>query len=68
MTQEGQDLEGILHDLFTMAKIAARRVRDGERNVRFMVVVAGTRHQLKLNIGPGDTAEPVLTLMLPIED
>jgi hypothetical protein len=25
-------------------------------------------HALKLHIGPGDTAAPVLTLMLPYED
>ena len=68
LNRQGQDLEGILHDLFTMAKIAARRVREGERNVLFMVIVAGTRHQLRLTVGPGDTAEPVLTMMLPNED
>jgi hypothetical protein len=62
------DLNGILHDVYTMAKLAARRARDGERDVLFMVLIAGSRCQLKLNIGPGDTPDPVLTLMLPGED
>ena len=66
--RDGQDLPGILHDVFTMAKLAARRARDGERDVLFPVLIDGARQQLKLNIGPGDTPEPVLTLMLPNED
>ncbi len=64
LNRNGQDLEGILHDTFTMAKLAVRRVREGEHNVLFIVMIAGTRHQLRLTVGPGDTAEAVLTLML----
>ena len=64
---EGQDLNGIAHDLSHMAKLA---IRDGRavEEVFFTVLIVGTKHSLKLHIGPGDRAEPVLTLMLPEED
>ena len=68
ISQSGHDLNGILHDVYSMAKLAARRAREGERDVLFTVLIAGARRQLKLNIGPGDTPAPVLTLMLPGED
>ena len=64
---EGQDLNGILHDLSTMAKLAIRKAGSVEQ-VFFTVIIVGTKHSLKLHIGPGDRAEPVLTLMLPEED
>ncbi|PTY03664.1 hypothetical protein DB347_20745 [Opitutaceae bacterium EW11] len=66
--QRGQDLPGILHDLYSMARLAVRRAREGERLVRFTVLISGRAHQLKLHIGPGDTLAPVLTIMLPNED
>ena len=50
-----------------MAKLAIRSVRESEQ-IRFTVIITGKRHALKLHIGPGDTAAPVLTLMLPYED
>ena len=64
------DLAGICHDVSTMAKLAiqnnaAARNSDG---VRFEVIIDGKKHAMKLHIGPGDTAAPVLTLMLPYED
>ena len=66
--QRGQDLPGILHDIFSLAKLAMRRAREGERLVRFTVLVNRRAVQLKLHIGPGDTPAPVLTIMLPNED
>jgi hypothetical protein len=66
--QPGQDLEGILHDIAFMAMVKARTQSDRSDTVRFQVIIAGTTHSLKLHVGPGDTAEPVLTLMLPTED
>jgi type I site-specific restriction endonuclease len=64
---EGQDLNGIAHDLSHMAKLA---IREGQavEEVFFTVIIVGTKRSLKLHIGPGDRAEPVLTLMLPEED
>lgn len=67
LQQPGQDVSGICHDISTMAKLAIRSAPDPEL-VRFSVIIAGRTHALKLHIGPGDTAAPVLTLMLPYED
>ena len=67
LTKEGQDLAGICHDISTMAKFALRGGREGDQ-ILFTVIITGRKHQLKLHIGPGDTAAPVLTLMLPNED
>ncbi|MCX6954884.1 MAG: hypothetical protein NTV51_22225 [Verrucomicrobia bacterium] len=50
-----------------MAKLAIRSASDPEL-VRFSVIIIGRTHTPKLHIGPGDTAAPVLTLMLPYED
>lgn len=63
----GCDLAGIMHDIGICAKAEAHR--GGRQNVIFFKVCIGDRlHDLKLHIGPGDTAEPVLTLMFPHED
>jgi hypothetical protein len=67
LTKEGQDLAGICHDISIMAKLALRGGREGDQ-VLFTVIITRRKHQLKLHIGPGDTAAPVLTLMLPNED
>jgi len=67
LTHEGQDLDGICHDISTMAKLAIHGGREAGQ-VLFAVIIAGREHTLKLHVGPGDTAEPVLTLMLPNED
>ena len=67
LTKEGQDLAGICHDISMMAKLSLRGEREGDQ-VLFTVIITRRKHQLKLNIGPGDTAAPVLTLMLPNED
>ena len=64
---DGNDLEGILHDGATMAKLAIRHATQGDL-IFFKVIFAHKTYDLKLHIGPGDTAEPVLTLMLPHED
>lgn len=67
LRQPGQDISGICHDISTMAKLAIRSARDTEQ-IPFTVIITGHKHALKLHIGPGDTAAPVLTLMLPYED
>lgn len=67
LQQPGQDVSGICHDISTMAKLAIRSATDLEL-VRFSVIITGRTHTLKLHIGQGDTAAPVLTLMLPYED
>ena len=53
--------------VFGMAKLAVHETREAEQ-IRFTVIIAGKKHAMKLHIGPGDTATPVLTLMLPYEE
>lgn len=67
LNREGQDASGICHDISTMAKIALRGAANSDQ-INFKVIITGRPHNLKLHIGPGDTVEPVLTLMLPNED
>lgn len=67
LQQDGLDVPGICHDISTLAKLAIYAARE-VACVRFTVSIAGRDHALKLHIGPGDTAAPVLTLMLPYED
>ena len=68
-----QDESGRLWDVLYMARLAAncggsvieykveRVPRDGHSR-------ASATRLLKMMIGPGDTAEPVITIMLPTED
>lgn len=61
---------GIVHDILWMSRTLRKQV--DPQTVRFAVrIVGGSRQQLyqfKMVCGPGDNAEPVLTLMLPDED
>lgn len=64
----GQSLEGRLWDVLSVL-----RARATERDaIPFTVVLAQAdrprRVQLKATCGPGDGAEPVITIMLPGED
>ena len=65
----GQSLEGRLHDLLTLANVAARRSMGEDRvyfNVAFLMRPEKTETvQVVLHVGPGDSGEPVLTLCLP---
>ncbi len=72
--QTHQDESGRLWDVLFMAVIAARTHRDtSEILYRISRVPRGGRgrlprmRQLKLNIGPGDNGEAVITIMLPGE-
>lgn len=66
---EGQDIKGRLWDLFTIFKSEARK---GGSLIRFHFFVRrgkkNTRQEIKAICGPGDNAEPVITMMLPEED
>lgn len=68
-----QDQPGRLWDVVWMAAQAARRNSGADRTSFELLVVprGGRRPQrttLVLRIGPGDLAEPVITVMLPNED
>ena len=67
-TKSGSDLDGILHDISWMAKTTISHGHRGENTINFRVVIGNRTLDLKLHCGPGDDAEPVLTLMLPHED
>jgi len=68
-----QDVRGRAHDVLTMAVLAARSAKPGNSEVLFRVImdISATRGRYqtyKLNIGPGDVGEPVVTIMRPEED
>ena len=66
-----EDVKGRLWDVLMMAHYAIKKVRPGEDEIFYEVILhqsAANRLRLKLNCGPGDSAEPVLTLMLPDQD
>ena len=69
---EGQSASGRLHDLLTLAMIAAKRTIHTDSvtfKVDFLMAPGRTETvQVIAHIGPGDTPEPVLTLMLPEDD
>lgn len=72
--QTHQDEAGRLWDVLWMSHLAARRAQGGTVAVQFYRVPRGGKARmprkttLHMNIGPGDEAEPVITLMLPNED
>lgn len=71
-----QDQRGRLHDVLYMAFLAIRRCEAGANALRFAMLrlprdgYSGSPRMtaLKLMAGPGDSGEPVLTIMLPEED
>lgn len=69
-----QDQEGRLWDVLYMASIAGKKTNASEILYTVLVVPRegkGTRPQplqLKAVVGPGDTLDPVITIMLPDED
>ena len=67
-----EDIEGRLGDLLWMASLAARRAKPGCSRIAFEVILhlEGTRRQyqtLILDIGPGDTLDPVITIGFPAD-
>jgi len=68
----GQSSAGRLHDLLILAMIAARNSKGTNRayfTISFLMAPGRSETvQVIAHIGPGDTAEPVLTLMLPEDD
>lgn len=68
----GEDTAGRLWDLLYMAALVARREdnRDSSEFIFDLIMPVGeeTYYRAKCVIGPGDSGEPVITLMLPEED
>lgn len=70
-----QDEDGRLWDVLTMATYAMRTAGGTDRTTATVLRIPNTRKaqtpralEYTVHIGPGDTAEPVITLMLPHED
>jgi hypothetical protein len=67
-----EDIEGRLWDVLWMASQAARRAKPGCSRIAFEVIlhIEGTRRKyqaLILDIRPGDTSEPVITIGFPAD-
>jgi hypothetical protein len=64
------DLEGVIHDILWMSRKCSIALNDHDQ--LFRVIITGTgktrNHRLKIHCGPGDDAEPVLTVMMREED
>ena len=66
----GNDYKGVIWDIFWMSRngIAKR----WETGAEFWVMITGTgtqsSYRFKIECGPGDNGEPVMTIMLPDED
>ena len=66
-----EDVQGRLWDVLMVAKASIRAARGRQDILHFEVILhhdKGSRVKLKLHVGPGDSGEPVLTLMLPGQD
>jgi hypothetical protein len=64
------DYKGVIWDILWMSK--HYQVRKWETGCLFEVKITGIEskhiYTFKLEVGPGDTAEPVITIMMPDED
>ena len=69
-SEYSNDYAGILHDMLWMSKVMKRQI--DESTIIFRVIIAGAGRQrnydFKLQVGPGDQGEPVITIMMPDED
>ena len=67
-----QSVEGRLWDVLSMLRFAIRKAPKGARSIAYSVLVSHdgetVEEQLQSAIGPGDHGEPVITIMLPVED
>lgn len=72
--QTFQEESGRLWDVLWMASLVARRAKSNRTPFQFYRVPRGGRATrprlttLHLHIGPGDAAEPVITILMPSED
>lgn len=67
----GQSIEGRLWDLLCLFRHHARRSSDSLLKFKVIFLMRGKEQRhvfVKAVCGPGDNAEPVLTIMLPDED
>jgi hypothetical protein len=63
----GESVRGRAHDVLWLAALAARQHRDNDRTA-FRVLIGTDTVALWLHVGPGDSGEPVATVMREGED
>ena len=66
-----EDVDGRLWDVLYLASLAARRAPGATDRMSYRLTLHtddAAEAELVLQIGPGDDAEPVITIMLPGED
>lgn len=64
----GESEKGRAHDMFWMLHLAIKRHTQDIDHILFDVKLGEFNVRLKGHCGPGDNAEPVITIMLPDED
>ena len=66
----GQSGEGRLWDIFTMLRHYGQKSDSSEIPFRVIVDREGRQEEVELKaiVGPGDTPEPVITILMPAED
>lgn len=64
------DLKGVVWDMLYMSTVMKRMVSPTTAHFQVIIKGAGRRSTFTFQIvcGPGDNAEPVMTIMLPEED
>lgn len=64
------DYAGVLHDMLHMSKIYKRQIDESTVIFRVMITGAGRQRNFdfKLQVGPGDNSEPVITITMPEEN
>jgi len=69
-SQSFQNPKGRLWDVLSMARFAIRGQDDAKEILYKLIMHVGREKYitLKIVVGPGDNAEPVLTIMMPEED
>ena len=60
--------EGRLWDILSIAKLAMKGAQRGQDRVNFTAKIGRSDCFLYIHCGPGDTAAPVLTIMMQGED
>ena len=70
---EGQDVTGRLWDILTMFRHGVKLASPNSDTIHFLVSVRNDNRlprtvRLKAMIHPGDSGEPLITIMLPEED
>jgi hypothetical protein len=64
------DYAGVLHDILYMSKVNSRSLSESIKLFQVIIRGAGRKqiYTFKLCCGPGDSREPVITIMMPNED